>query len=278
MTVRGKSHETVCNERQNNMTTKHFLKPIPAFILALLLPLFSSVGALQVYNFEGLSDGWLTGQDGWAGSGRYSNDLTVRSGTGANASKGVMGSGTRACAAYRKNDSQFCFLTPTGTETNYILQFDLRAVGEGAFFTLGKRMAGPDPLIGPRFGYGFKGKFSVREAYDGPASTSAHMVIPGNWYRLRLRIDFTANGGEGAGSVDVLNLTSGEIEFTPEPNLQNVNLKISSRLGKEGAPAKWDDMFIRADRDTPIDNLALMPGQFSKGKEKKERAKRRQKR
>ena len=78
-----------------------------------------------------------------------------------------------------------------------------------------------------------------------------------HWYRLRLRLDFDANGGDGSASLAYMNLTNGETSFTDIPTLQDLNV----RLILNGAPdqADWNAMFLKLRVDATnipkVDNL-----------------------
>ncbi|MDJ0806785.1 MAG: hypothetical protein QNJ78_08115, partial [Gammaproteobacteria bacterium] len=80
---------------------------------------------------------------------------------------------------------------------------------------------------------------------------------PTDWYRLRLRIDFDANSGDGSVSLSYKNLSKGDADFTDVANLQDIN----ARLRQNGAPnqAAWDAMFLKLRVDATnipkVDNL-----------------------
>ena len=100
-------------------------------------------------------------------------------------------------------------------------------------------------------------RFGMREA-DAGASTFGLVpsgVKAGDWLRVRLVIDFQANGGRGFGDVYFKNLTQGDPKFLPVSGLQDVNLA----MGGVDASA-WDAITIRTDWarvNSRIDNLTI---------------------
>lgn len=104
--------------------------------------------------------------------------------------------------------------------------------------------------------------FEVREAQNGvehdvpfPSTVQA-----GDWLRFTLTMDFTANGGDGAGSFSYQDLTAGGADIAVA-GLQNVNLKLSN-LPASSMPSAWDSMYIRIDNGiggvVGIDNLTTI--------------------
>ena len=72
-------------------------------------------------------------------------------------------------------------------------------------------------------------------------------------------MDFTAYDGEGSGSLYARDLTLGETNYTAVANLQNINLKIRSRLGTSAPPSSWNALFIGSDSGVPLDNPVVDP-------------------
>jgi hypothetical protein len=230
--------------------------PLPlAFFLAFMFASASHASSLVAYNFDALDTGYLLGQDGWY---LYEGDATnIVVGLAGNDFNTTMfltrPAATGAAAVWRKKDAALNFLTPSGHETNYVLQFDVRVIGRAGSLGLGCSTNG---ALGPVFGYGRTGNFVVREANFGTPAVSPTYVVDGSWFRLRLHIDFTAYAGDGAGSLELMNLTAGETSFTADPALQRINLKILSQPGSP-PPSAWDQAYVRIDSTCEVDNLFI---------------------
>jgi hypothetical protein len=76
-----------------------------------------------------------------------------------------------------------------------------------------------------------------------------------DWYRLRLVIDFTDLGGDGSGSLYVMNLTDGETDFRITPVLSSINLEINAMEAASQDPATWNSLYVRGGSPSQIDNL-----------------------
>jgi hypothetical protein len=66
---------------------------------------------------------------------------------------------------------------------------------------------------------------------------------PEDWYRLQLRMDFSANNGDGSGSLYYRNLSRGDASFQPVADLQDVPLELQC-MHPEAMPQSWDAMWI----------------------------------
>jgi hypothetical protein len=216
---------------------------------------FASFAGADTYTFENLASGAnLAGQDNW--KLLLGSSSVVTSGTGVDTTKiaqSIYGAGGTVTMLTRTNDSNFSFPQFAGTETAATLQFDVfmgltsSSIGNfGANFGLGH---GSD--IGAQFGingglpapFGPGGDFfELREPGFGTDHLSPvpASVLAGDWLRLRLVMDFTANGGDGAGSMLFADLTAGSA-FSPITGLQNIDLNLSN------SAASWDEMFLRLD-------------------------------
>jgi hypothetical protein len=149
----------------------------------------------------------------------------------------------------RVNDANFGFRPFNGAETGAIIQFDSN--GEHiAMFALGHDLngdgmiKGSDGEVGPAFGT-YDRNFRVQGASNGSVAQAG--LGAGNagreWYRMQLRIDFTANDGDGAGSFFYRNLSNGDPEFRAVPALQDINLELG-QMDPNAGPATWDAMWL----------------------------------
>ena len=79
-------------------------------------------------------------------------------------------------------------------------------------------------------------------------------------------MNFTANGGDGAGSVYYRDLTQGEVAFQAVIGLQDINLHLQSLHSDIRNASHWNGMMLRGDGpDTSLDNIATVPGAVSVG-------------
>jgi hypothetical protein len=205
----------------------------------------------QIYDFENLKIGELQGQDGWPKlknlSERYlDKTLRVVRGTGINQSHVIVRNGEGG-DEIRPNNRAFSFKHFTGRETDARLQFDIRYGGrrgpwnaDGYFSTGGEA-------------FGLNNHFFQILASGNPSTPHAPIpdrVHEGDWIRLQLRLDFTANNGSGAASLFYGNLTAGDIALIPIPELQNVKLAVQYEK-----PAEWNH--LRINIGSEIDRIAV---------------------
>ena len=224
----------------------------------------TAIAAEQTYDFEALkAEKPLLGQDGWIGWVGQTNKPAVVNARLSYAMKRetyIVGGGTGDVGsgmAARVNDARFQFAAHDPTNTCAAIQFDVRPSYGDAMFALGAGLTTiAENRIGPQVG--FIGRFLVRGAAFGklhwadldPADNK------NDWYRVRLQMDFTADGGDGRGTMYVMNLSRGERAFRPQPVLKDVPLELKRMEAGSGNPATWDSMFLRCGTsDCQIDNL-----------------------
>lgn len=205
-----------------------------------------------VYTFEHLTNGSLTGQDGWS---NVTADASVVDGTGMNASKVVQGTASTFNYLERPNDTNFCFVLFDGTETNAIFQLDVQYNAAGR-----AGMAASSPGgVGPQFWLHANTFATIRDAgfgtqIDAPLAL-ADQPAAGDWLQLRMVLDFTGAAGEGAGEVFLRNLTAGDTDFTSVAT--NADLQIASGL-PTNPPSTWNGAFIYLhDVSQRLDNLIV---------------------
>lgn len=209
--------------------------------------------AVDVYTFESLAvNHAINGQDHWKDQPGQGDAIVALDATG-NGTKIVRHYKTvvfdQSAFITRTNDANFNFVPFTGAETNAVIQFE--ANGEhAAMFALGHDRNGDglllatDGEIGPAFGV-YGRNFRIQEAGLGAAADAA--FGSGNsgsdWYRLQLRVNFTAGGGEGTGSLYYMNLTDGDTVFHAATGLSGLSLGLGS-LHADARPARWDAMWL----------------------------------
>jgi hypothetical protein len=212
------------------------------------------VHAEEIYGFESLgANSFIDGQDNWVDQPLQGQGIVTVDASPVNGTKvvGVLPNTAFDEAAFltRVNDENFSFPAFTGFESDAVIQFDL--TGEHiALFALGHDQNGDGMLkasegeIGPAFGTDDR-NFVLQQANRGTAFEVAFGQgnAGGDWYRMQLRIDFTANGGNGSGSVYYRNLTDGDPEFQPVAGLQEIDLRLSD-MSTQAGPETWDAMWL----------------------------------
>jgi len=231
-----------------------------AAVLCAAIAIASPAHAASVYTFEGLtSPADLAPQDNWVHSGTSGTPhIDVISGT--NGSNVAVNTGpANAQFATRDNDGAFSIPGFTGNETDAYIQADFRFINSGNFWFHIRGTGNLSPGIG-----------LIDDAPSGPSTpafavrkggggSNLYVAVTGadqgDWLRIRLTMDFTANGGDGFGDISYMNLTQGDLSFTSVAGLQNVDLDMS------GVDATtFDALQIRTDLNVPqsqIDNLTV---------------------
>lgn len=216
------------------------------------------VRAVEVYTFETLTvNNVINGQDRWIdqpgqGVAYISLDET---GNGTRVVRHVRTVNFDQTAFItRTNDPSFNFVCFSGTESNAVIQFE--ANGEHiAMFALGCDINGDglllssDGELGPSFGV-YDRNFRIQEAnlgtaYDDGFNDGGGDGNSGNdWYRMQLRLDFTANDGEGSGSLYFMNLTDHDSSFHTVSGMRDRPLGLGS-LHPDARPEHWSAMWLQ---------------------------------
>lgn len=228
-----------------------------ALLAALALGCTASVAPAATMTFEDLTTGQaLAGQGGWVDSDA-SHYATVASTTPAHlgaATNVVKGAGTRDMLSL-DTDTPFGW---SATDTAAVVQADFTP-GSGIFSI----SVGKDGATGSNRGptFGFYGRDALlRRANPNNSNIQSLQETDGSsdWYRLRLVIDFTANGGDGSADLLLQNLTDGETTYRTVIN--DVDLDIQSRMVPAAQdPATWDSFFLDVQGDTGmLDNVSVV--------------------
>jgi hypothetical protein len=236
------------------------------------------------YNFNALSgnDNPITdldGQDNWTTQGFGVNGVPDLSRImGVTATLGFdgtpalrfqeQGPGVGADAS-RLNDGAFSIPTFDGSETEAFIQADFGFGAWGNQFALGYdtnadsiiRRSTPNE-IGPRLSIGCfeQAGVSVTNAAGITTKVPVSNVNAGctEWVRLRLVMDFTANGGQGSGDVYFKNLTNGDTCLQPVTGLQGINLGLNPGSGDASDPVNWNGMWGHMEGATnELDNIRV---------------------
>jgi len=221
--------------------------------------------SLPIYDFEALNLGDINGRDNWAEAETNAtivddflvNDTQV---VRPNVVSGLP-DGTELT---RVNDVNFSYASfIRGGEAE--IWFDATA-DDIAVFSLGRDIDGDgflrteDDEIGVPFGF-YAQRFAIFTGNNlgvraGEADLGENNLAT-DWYRLRLRIDFAANSGDGSASLSYMNLSNGEASFTDVPGLQDLNLKLLFNQAPD--EAGWNAMFLKLRADAgnipKVDNL-----------------------
>lgn len=250
----------MCNLKYEIKSLSRFLGLSAMFFVA--GSIISPVNA-TVYDFEALPNGVLQGRDGWqdepdSGLLVTRPDSTLENGTQVvQPDLGVISGWT--AVLNRPNNETFRFSPFFGNETQAVEQFDV--TGEAAAgFGLGNdvdgdgRLSAVDGELGPVFGTLRSQTQGIEQFALIAANFGATYLAPlnneerccnedGDWYRLQLRMDFTANNGAGSGSLYYMNLSNGDTRFKPVSELQYMNLKLDS-MHQAATPQFWSSMWI----------------------------------
>lgn len=255
----------------------------PALLLCFAWTLAEGAGAQScgnLYDFNGLTGSdvppysALDAQDGWTAES-YNTGIAC----GVAATLGQ--DGTQAlrfeqvgpnvgCDASRLNDGAWSLPSFGGAETSAFFQADFSVSYWGAYLALGYDADGNGKIRGseagergPLLGVDSQSNHGISIiAADGTANVVPLTTIPGasggTWLRLRLVMDFTANGGSGSGSVDYVNLSAGGTEWAPVAGLQGIDLGLTPGSGNAADPANWSAVWLHFEGATnQLDNLQV---------------------
>ncbi len=239
---------------------------IRMFRTTFLLLTIPSIGLSQsVYDFEGLigSDTHpfapLDGQDGWS-------EETFNAAASMGVTATMSHDGTKSLRfqesgpgfgtdASRINDAAWSYASFSGLEANAYFQADMQVGWWGGSFGAAHDTNGNNQIRGSeagergvRFDLGGQSNAQLRLIAANGTATQAPLagngISSGNWVRVRVVMDLGANGGTGLGSVEVMNLTTGQTTFTPVAALQAVALALSPSAMDATNPALWDAMWL----------------------------------
>ncbi len=215
------------------------------------------------YGFDfggGIGQG-LIGQDNWEYGRDFikSDGLNVRlqvEATPVGPLFAAVSTAGRDSVISRQNDHRYAFTPHRHTDTTAKIRFEGRAGvtggGGGNAYLIINNSAGRDE--GVQFGLR-DGEFLIRGGrFSGVlqrnASVPSGWYGRGEWFRLELRIDFTANGGDGAASLFFMNLSDGDTQYRAVPGLQGVPL-----VGEVRYPETWDRIEFRIRNDAAVSNI-----------------------
>ncbi len=251
-------------------------------ILALCVWTLGGTALGSLYTFEDVSTGTLNGQDNWAYYPAYpSNGFVVQDGTGTNTSQVAKSVSSRPAFAIRPNDANFSFAPHSSTETAAVFQYDIQARttdtvstyfgcahdadGSGSINTVNERGPAFGIIKGASSAYGFAIQHLGNSVGDSVVENFAtwtaaeRAALDGDWLTLRMSVDFTANGGNGAAQLSYMNLTDGETAFSDIGSPVNLGLttRYTGTYAALANPANWDTMAIARGNDTgmAVDNL-----------------------
>lgn len=244
---------------------KNSLRKIIFTLMIVVLSVLSK--AQPLYTFDSLSINVLNGQDNWvdqtgAGIATIYMDTTAVNGTQIASPISMLF--YQPAFVSRVNDSAFSFPKYSGNETDAVIQFDVRG-SYVALFALGYDLNNNGSLdtavgeVGPAFGIWDK-NFAIQTAnldtlLKAPFGLGNSVF---DWYRIQMRIDFTANAGLGTGSLYYLNLSAGDTTYISIPGLQNINLRLNN-MNASAQAQNWNAMFLiltsNGGVQTAVDNL-----------------------
>jgi hypothetical protein len=214
----------------------------------------------------------LDGQDGWtAESFNTSVPCGVTATLGYDGTPSLrfqqVGAGV-GCDASRLNDTSYAIPTFLGTEVSAFCQADFGVGYWGNEFALAYDVDGNGQVRrsetgerGPRIKVGSHANVGITVVSAAGNSTMVPLSTAGgtgggDWLRLRLVMNLTANGGSGSGSVDYINLTNGETDWTPLQGMQGIDLELSPGSGDASDPANWSAVWLHFEGATnELDNI-----------------------
>lgn len=177
------------------------------------------------------------------------------------------------CDASRINDASWSYARFTGSETSAYFQADLLLGYWGGSFGLAHDTSVNGVIRGSeagergvRFNAGTQANVQFQLiAADGTSNrvplSSIGSISGGNWLRIRVAMDLTANGGAGLGWVDVRNISAGQTSFTPVPGLQGVPLGLDPNASDATNPTQWDAVWLHFEGATyGLDNIEVGSG------------------
>ncbi|MEM7755760.1 MAG: glycosyl hydrolase family 28-related protein [Planctomycetota bacterium] len=211
------------------------------------------------FNFNGTENAALVGQDNWI----FERDFTGTDGlnvllqtvqTPAGPALAAVSSNGRDSVISRQADPRFGFLPHRFTQTDARVRFEGRSgepSGPGGNVYLILNNNDDDGI-----------QFGMREAEflirGGRFSSVLQQTVPvpsgwytrGDWFQIELRIDFTANNGDGAGSLYFMNLTEGDTQYRAVPGMQSVPFQ-----GEVRYPESWDRIEFRIRNAAAASNI-----------------------
>lgn len=266
--------------------TLRLLVPL-ALVIAITagLTMASAAGHDVTYDFNGLAGSDAAhgtnpnGQDNWTSEGFIFNVPNAAWYNGVTATRGFDGTQSlvfeRVGAGYGADASRVnngAFSLPAFTGAAGVLEADFGVGFWGNQFALGHdtgdgkiRRSGPSE-IGPQLNIGCNSPLVGVQVIDA-AGVGSKVPIGnvnagcGHWVRLRLVMDFAANGGQGSGNLYFKNLTNGDTSFAKVSGLQGVNLGLNPAGLDATNPANWNAMWTHMEGATnQLDNIRAYSG------------------
>ncbi|HEY7087435.1 MAG TPA: hypothetical protein VH518_05050, partial [Tepidisphaeraceae bacterium] len=206
-------------------------------------------------DFNALTPGDLVGQDGWTLGASPSPVLQAGGGvnpTLAPSTQAPQNASATIRGAVHAGGGVGGSLGAGGLAGRF-LTFDIDArsssSGDWSMFGPGRRIvSGHFPNFAFAFYFGVEGSsvWMSREQTGQMAAAQFSDIKPtydtNDWYQVRMTVDLAANGGNGAGSLFIRDLTDGEASLIPAPGCQNINLQLLTSPVPD--PLKWDGLGI----------------------------------
>ena len=174
------------------------------------------------------------------------------------------------CDASRVNDGAWLFAPFAGVEPSAMFECDVQVGYWGGTFGLAHDTNGDGQVRGNqpgergvRFLIGTQGNQQLRlyradQSFAQASLASAGGVGGGDWVRVRVIMDLAANGGAGAGSLYLMNISQGATSFTAVPGLQDVDLALDQSAADATNPLLWDALWLHFEGATySLDNVQV---------------------
>lgn len=222
------------------------------------LILLAAKGNAQTSDFENLTTGNIQGQDGWT---NIVGTAFVTAGTGVDVTNVITGSPGIGVAIRDRG-----LVPSTQNSSTWIFDANLYS---GAFSTAAYGLCTSSGSAPVGFGLSVPGNgaesgtssFWMLLGSGMYSGVNHYMATPmsantSDWYRLKLLLDYSANGGDGSASMFEQDLSQGDTAFTPVSGLQNVDLGLTDPALSGSQLADMSDQFVYVTGGGALDNIS----------------------
>ena len=219
----------------------------------LLVGTLSAHSGAQTVDFENLTNGSLNGQDGWVSN---TNDLTVSATT-------ILGTPTKLISSPGAGGwaQRSRGITPT-VQNAEVMQFDVTLNGHtnsAGLYGLATSGFSTPVMFGLHADSSYAFYVYLQSSLYAPEGHELKSFLGGyaafDWFRLKFVTDYSANGGNGSGSLYEMDLTNHDAVFTPVAGLQNLNLGLLEPALASEQPSDLTGQQIYVVGGDSVDNL-----------------------
>ncbi len=211
-----------------------------------------SARAAVIYDFNSLTPGDLNGQQGWVTAKHGTcQDIEVQAGIGPDGSQAICcvpSSAGNEVVATHVNDANFSLPNYSSVATSASFQVDLRTSFWGTEVGLGDDQSGNGKIC--RNEANEKGMVLIADRnqdrlrfFDATGTATAitlsNLVTTDNWLRLKVDMDFTANGGQGEATVSWADAVL-ETAFQEVAGLTGLNMGLNAAATDADNVNNWN--------------------------------------